>query len=973
MAVFNVESLKEQKSKIKPLLGTKLSLNDTWYLIDGKWFKQWQTYVSFDDVENNNILDDSIYPGPIDNSQLLLDSNKLKPDITEEVDYYFLPQKAWDLFVMWYSLAEDQEPIARKVISQGVFNNHLIIEMYLLELKFCRHDQPNNFKIHSFSQMSTIEELERAAREMFEIPENRDIRLWNKFLNNSIEPLIKKTLTLKDASIYNNGEIIVEEQGGDQTWPYQSKMFSTSGLQNRITPSPAVTYEGLHKNIHNFSPGLCGLTNLGNTCFMNSAIQCMSNVPHLTEYMLSGRWKLELNVDNPLGMRGEVASSYAELITNMWSGKFNCTAPRQFKVAVGRFKPEFSGYQQQDSQELMAFLLDGLHEDLNRIRKKPYIETKEADNRPDAEVADETWQNYIKRNDSIIVDTFHGLLKSTLVCPECQKVSIKFDPFCYLSLPLPVKKDRQIEISFVPHDHTLKIRQLKATVSKMGQITDLCQAVSQVVSYRAEQMIVAEVYNHRLYKIFAMNDVISKINDKDDIFMFNRNINELAIVPVYVRERKEHNTSYPSNSTSTLFGVPFFVSVHRTQCTYDELYNKILQRLSRYIKEDLNENGNVLTSGSLGDGDISDGSDRNDDDANEDDDMSNSVDPPTTNNAKAQHSNKTSHIQHCNDNNNVVDSMVDDADISDDNYNNNKQQQQQPQQQQLQKQQRLFSIRLVNAYGSADFELISPDKNPVTFSSIGHTYIAADWSPSTRKAYYDEKEAMSFEIDASMDSRPAVKKSILLSDCLELFTTMEKLGEQDPWYCPSCKKHQQATKKFDLWKLPQILVIHLKRFSYSRFWRDKLDTFIEYPVDGLDMSKFIINEKKDSCVYDLIAVSNHYGGLGGGHYTACAKNKFTGGWNYFDDSSVSPSDESNVVTKAGYVLVYQARNSSTKVNTNNNIETNNNNINGCSSNNNNNNHNHNSMQTSNNSSNDSPSSSSPGDPPTYDVCMDDTL
>ena len=54
------------------------------------------------------------------------------------------------------------------------------------------------------------------------------------------------------------------------------------------------------------------------------------------------------------------------------------------QIAVGRFKPEFSGYQQQDSQELMAFLLDGLHEDLNRIKRKPYVETKEANSRPDA-------------------------------------------------------------------------------------------------------------------------------------------------------------------------------------------------------------------------------------------------------------------------------------------------------------------------------------------------------------------------------------------------------------------------------------------------------------------------------------------------------------------------------------------------------------------------------------------------------------
>lgn len=58
---------------------------------------------------------------------------------------------------------------------------------------------------------------------------------------------------------------------------------------------------------------------------------------------------------------------------------FSCV----FQIAVGRFAPQFSGYQQQDSQELMAFLLDGLHEDLNRIRKKPYVELQDANGRPD--------------------------------------------------------------------------------------------------------------------------------------------------------------------------------------------------------------------------------------------------------------------------------------------------------------------------------------------------------------------------------------------------------------------------------------------------------------------------------------------------------------------------------------------------------------------------------------------------------------
>jgi ubiquitin carboxyl-terminal hydrolase 4/11/15 len=116
---------------------------------------------------------------------------------------------------------------------------------------------------------------------------------------------------------------------------------------------------------------------------MNSGLQCLSNTMMLTKYFLSDQYKAELNVDNPLGMRGEIAKAFADLLAQLWSGNQSSVAPRSFKTQVGRFAPQFSGYQQQDSQELLAFLLDGLHEDLNRIKKKPYIEIKDANGRPD--------------------------------------------------------------------------------------------------------------------------------------------------------------------------------------------------------------------------------------------------------------------------------------------------------------------------------------------------------------------------------------------------------------------------------------------------------------------------------------------------------------------------------------------------------------------------------------------------------------
>ena len=82
-------------------------------------------------------------------------------------------------------------------------------------------------------------------------------------------------------------------------------------------------------------------------------------------------------------MKGEIARAFGQLIKDMWSGKFSYVAPKSFKKAVARFAPQFRGYGQQDSQELLTFLLDGLHEDLNRIKHKPYIEMPDSDNRPD--------------------------------------------------------------------------------------------------------------------------------------------------------------------------------------------------------------------------------------------------------------------------------------------------------------------------------------------------------------------------------------------------------------------------------------------------------------------------------------------------------------------------------------------------------------------------------------------------------------
>merc|ERR1712241_86032 len=112
----------------------------------------------------------------------------------------------------------------------------------------------------------------------------------------------------------------------------------------------------------------------------------MSAVPILTEFFLQESYRTDLNPDNPLGCQGRLAEEYAGLLRELWSGQNKSVAPRTFKKTLAQFSPRFTGYQQQDSHEFLAFLLDGIHEDLNRIKKKPYIELKHADGRPDSTV-----------------------------------------------------------------------------------------------------------------------------------------------------------------------------------------------------------------------------------------------------------------------------------------------------------------------------------------------------------------------------------------------------------------------------------------------------------------------------------------------------------------------------------------------------------------------------------------------------------
>ncbi|XP_064374650.1 ubiquitin carboxyl-terminal hydrolase 4 isoform X2 [Dromaius novaehollandiae] len=857
-----------QRAELGPLLALALRPGESWYLVDSRWFKQWKKYVGFDCWDMFGVGEPSLFPGPVDNSGLFSDpeTQSLKEHLIDELDYVLVPTEAWNKLVTWYGCIDGQEPIVRKVVEYGLFVKHCKVEVYLLELKLCENRDPDNVVSCHFSKADTIATIEKEMRKLFNIPTEKETRLWNRYMSNAYEQLSKLDSTVQDAGLYQGQIVLIEVKNEDGTWPRQSLLAKGSGFSyNSYNCRDSASLS---------QPGLCGLSNLGNTCFMNSALQCLSNTPPLTDYFLEDRYEAEINQDNPLGMRGEIAEAYAELIKQIWSGRQSHVAPRIFKTQVGRFAPQFSGYQQQDSQELLAFLLDGLHEDLNRVKKKPYLELKDANGRPDLVVAKEAWENHRLRNDSIIVDIFHGLFKSTLVCPKCSKISVTFDPFCYLTLPLPLRRDRLMEVTLVYANPQHRPVQYRVVVPMMGAISDLCESLSKLSGVPAENMVVTDVYNHRFHKIFQMDEGLNHIMPKDDIFVYevckpSEDGSEYVTLSIYFREKTVRQSS--NTSGTVLFGQPLLISVLKHKLTLDHLYTVVLEQISRYVKLPLAEEYSTLCpdkgtcngSNGVAEGEIEEM--EHQDGGQEGKEKLAEIDPCHTDGCMQIESTR---------------------DL-------------QPRKKQL------FTFSLVNSYGTSEINSIVEGK---ILKLNAFSTLAIDWDSDMRRLLFDEQESQAFEKHGST-LQPQKKKAVVaLRDCIELFTTMETLGEHDPWYCPNCKKHQQATKKFDLWSLPKILVVHLKRFSYSRYWRDKLDTVVEFPIRGLNMSEFVCDPRAGSYVYDLIAVSNHYGAMGVGHYTAYAKNKVNDKWYYFDDSSVSVASEDQIVTKAAYVLFYQRRN-----------------------------------------------------------------
>ncbi|CAF3942992.1 unnamed protein product [Rotaria sp. Silwood2] len=177
---------------------------------------------------------------------------------------------------------------------------------------------------------------------------------------------------------------------------------------------------------------------------------------------------------------------------------------------------------------------------------------------------------------------------------------------------------------------------------------------------------------------------------------------------------------------------------------------------------------------------------------------------------------------------------------------------------------------------------------------------------STREVLLIEKDEYlsSFQYDRFNKA----SKKLNLEGCLREFCSIESL--EDLWPCQqeTCKKNTRVTKQLHLCSLPSILIIQFKRFSQEDPLQQKIETFVDYPINGLNLSSFV--SSSEEIIYDLFAVCKHTGSMLGGHYIACARHESNGKseWYEFNDSFVSSFClDTDIVSKDAYLLFYTKR------------------------------------------------------------------
>ena len=649
-------------------------------------------------------------------------------------------------------------------------------------------------------------------------------------------------------------------------------------LTNKIKIDVKVLENILPKNSNH---GLCGSENLGNTCFMNSSIACLSNCTELTTFFLSKDYRNYLNKSNKNGLKGKLADAWYKLLKSYWKTDENYGNPIEIKKLIAKKYKKFESFEQQDANEFITLFLELLNEDLNEIKNKKYVQLDEQKTKEtDIECAKRFWEVHLNRNNSIITELFCGLNKSIITCPICKYKSITYNPFNSISLLIPNNKqlkkikyknfykDDIVSLYYIPKFSLAKTYKLNIRINKETSFKDILLNLHDKVKdfpFEVKDFDIISVTGKEMVKQFNIND---KYNDEKGFnFVIEKDFykdKEMIFIPLYIKIGNKYS-AFPR-------GLYIY-----NKMTYRKMKKKIYFIVRKYFYSPVYEERH----------DIEDKIPElnNNYDQNEEELLIKLI-------RKEYHE-----IEKSNYNSKIIfpykiliqpkigssESLII-FDGKEDNLEFLKKYE-------ITKKESEIDLLVSELQNLKNILIVNIDTSSKKYRS----------SMSKKIDFCNVVESQDYLNNDYMET-----EKITLDDCLQLFNEEEYLDKENEWFCKKCKNSVNASKKLEFFYLPKILCICLSRFKKVINTYEKNGKYVEFPIENLQMNKYMTFKDGKNYIYDLFAVCQHYGGTGGGHYTAICKN-YDENWYSYNDSNCSTSSKQDICTSSAYILFYRRR------------------------------------------------------------------
>ncbi|CEF65544.1 Ubiquitin carboxyl-terminal hydrolase 32 [Strongyloides ratti] len=574
----------------------KRKLNTEYYIISYKWWNKMINEMSkgtyeIEPISGGEYLIETNFPyewmyiyegrqmiGPI-----------LKENIVENVDYVAIDKALFLFLKKKYGIYDNE--IKRYCNYDGIID--LYPPLVLIHCHKGYEKKPWFWSL--YPKTLPIKVLKNDAQEGLEIDDPNAIRLW----------LMPEMILIDDEDIslekFTNDrkflKILLEIRNRDMSWPEEMIEFlnitnesSTLNNDGYFLSMPLVNRSVL--SVEKKTSGIVGLANLGNSCYMNSVLQCLIRTDVITDYLIK---RLDENVED-----NSLTTAFGKFLCEVFARENNKFTPGELKRMITIKCPLFADQNQQDANEFLSCFLNTISEELaNSNNEKGIVpDTTYLSDTP----ADLEWKKQLEREFSIITLKICGQLKSSLTCQSCFNVSETFEPFTFLQLPIPDNELLLLTIILVPQNGKTPIRMSWSLPGhvKLPYIKSLIKNKTGIIetsiffaildsNFKLKQNIFEKLNNENVEvkslcslkecNIIAF-EIVPESTDSCPVFALNRNdhFNDIYIIKAI------------DGITSFFFGMPLVFQYKPLITKVSDFYKDVYNRLSQYYLKDGNKN-----------------------------------------------------------------------------------------------------------------------------------------------------------------------------------------------------------------------------------------------------------------------------------------------------------------------------------------------------------------------------------------------